>query len=375
MSTITGAVEEFESLLDGDGPDPYPVFARMRREAPVAWVPAINAFVVTRWDDVTRALEDEEYFGPRFAEMSSSAIYGRTILHMSGAEHRRKSAILAKRLRSPKRLATDLKDLVVGLVEDCGEHIPDAPDPVDLKRVLTSVVPLEVIGELMAMHEAAAFPDWYHQIVAASVSNVRGDPDIHARGVAAREECFEFITPKVLEKRANPTDDLLSDLATIEYEGEQLSDDEVRSFCAFLMSAGIETTDRAMVNLLVQLIEAPDQWRLLQQEPDLIVAAVAEGLRHRPPVHGAIRDARQDVVLADVEIAQGQRLFLALGAANHDEAQFDSPDTFDVTRFRENAEAQFTRAGPERSFGGGVHTCTGSLLAKVELVEMLRYLL
>jgi cytochrome P450 len=68
-------------------------------------------------------------------------------------------------------------------------------------------------------------------------------------------------------------------------------------------------------------------------------------------------------------------LFLALGAANHDEAQFESPDTFDVTRFRENAEAQFTRAGPERSFGGGVHTCTGSLLAKVEMVEMLRYLL
>src|SRR6476469_4041806 len=95
MSTITGALEEFESLLDGDGPDPYPVFARMRREAPVAWVPAINAFVVTRWDDVTRALEDEQFFGPRFAEMSSSAIYGRTILHMSGAEHRRKSAILA----------------------------------------------------------------------------------------------------------------------------------------------------------------------------------------------------------------------------------------------------------------------------------------
>jgi cytochrome P450 len=375
MFTIEPAVEELETLLDGDGPDPYPVYARLRSEAPVAWSPAMNAWVVTRWDDVTRALEDEEYFGPRFAEMSSSAIYGRTILHMSGTEHRRKVAILAKRLRSPKRLNTDLRDLVVELVEGCGTQIEPAPGVTDLKQVMTSIVPLEVIGELMAMHEATAFPEWYHKIVAASVSNVRGDADIHARGIAAREEVFEFITPKIAEKRAEPTDDLLSDLVTLEYEGERLSDDEVRSFCAFLMSAGIETTDRAMVNLLVQLIQAPEQWQLLREDPELIVSAVAEGLRHRPPVHGAIRDARQDVELGGVQIPAGNRLFLVLGAANHDESQFDDPDAFDVTRFRDNADAQFTRVGPERSFGGGVHTCTGSLLAKVEMAEMLRYLL
>ena len=375
MSTIDPAVEELESLLDGDGPDPYPVYARLRDEAPVAWSPAMNAWVVTRWDDVTRALEDEEYFGPRFAEMSSSAIYGRTILHMSGAEHRRKVAILAKRLRSPKQLRSDLRDLVVSLVEDCGKEVPDAPGVVDLKQVMTSIVPLEVIGELMAMHEATAFPDWYHKIVAASVSNVRGDETIHARGVAAREEVFEFVTPKIAEKRAEPTDDLLSDLVSMEYEGERLTDDEVRSFCAFLMSAGIETTDRAMVNLLVELIEAPEQWQLLRDDPDLIVSAVAEGLRHRPPVHGAIRDARRDVELNGVQISEGQRLFLVLGAANHDPAAFERPDDFDVTRFRDNADAQFTKMGQERSFGGGVHTCTGSLLAKVEMAEILRYLL
>lgn len=373
--TMNPAIAELEALIDADGSNPWPVYTRLREEAPVAWSPAMNAWVVTRWADVTRALEDEEFFGPRFAEMSSSAIYGRTILHMSGTEHRRKVAILAKRLRNPKRLTSDLKELVVGFVNDCAKDVYDAPAVVDLKKIMTSIVPLEVIGELMALHDAAAFPDWYHNIVAASVANVRGDKDIHARGIKARDEVFEFITPKISEHRDNPTDDLLSDLVTIEYEGERLSDDEVRSFCAFLMSAGIETTDRAMVNLLIELIEAPEQWQLLRDDPSLIVPAVAEGLRHRPPVHGAVRDARQDVELSGAHIKAGDRLFLVLGAANHDPDTFDDPDTFNVERFRSNAGAQFTVVGTERSFGGGVHTCTGSLLAKVEMEEMLRYLL
>ena len=372
---IAPAIEALESLIDGDGPEPWPVYARLREEAPVAWSPQMNAWVVTRWEDVTRCLEDGEYFGPRFAEMSSSAIYGRTILHMSGTEHRRKVAILAKRLRSPKRLTTDLKELVDSFIDDCAKKFIDAPGVTDLKTTLTSIVPLEVIGELMALHDATAFPDWYHQIVAASVSNVRGDPDINARGIKARDDVFKFITPKIEEKRNAPTDDLLSDLVTIEVEGERLSDDEVRSFCTFLMSAGIETTDRAMVNLLKQLIMNPDQWQLLREQPELVVPAVAEGLRFRPPVHGAIRDAVQDLEIGGAQVKQGDRMFLVLGAANHDEAAFSDPGTFNVERFRDNAGAQFTQVGPERSFGGGVHTCTGSLLAKVEMEEMLRYLL
>jgi cytochrome P450 len=264
---------------------------------------------------------------------------------------------------------------VLAIVEECSEEFVDAPAIVDLKTSLTSVVPLAVIGELMALTDATAFPEWYHRIVAASVSNVTGDPGIHARGVAAREELFEFITPKIEARRQHPSDDLLSTLVTTEYEGERLSDDEVRSFTAFLMSAGIETTDRAMVNLLVALMLHPEQWRALQGDPDLVVPAIAEGLRYRAPVLGAIREAVAEVELGGATIRPGERLFLSLGSSNHDETMFADPGRFDITRFTGTSGGQFTQAAMLRSFGGGAHTCTGSLVAKVEMEEMLRHLL
>lgn len=370
------AVEELETFVEGTSPgDPYATFARLRRESPVAWSDRLQAWVVTRWADVTRCFEDEEHFGPMVAGTGSSAIYGRTILHMSGTEHRRKAAIVAKRIRSPRVLAGDLAELVATLVEECGAALPVAPEPAEVKQGLTSPVPLTVIAELMAMHDAAAFPEWYHRIVAASVSNVTADPAIHARGEAAREDLFSWLTPKIGEKRAAPSNDLLSDLCTIQFEGEQLSDDEVRSFCAFLLSAGIETTDRAMVNLCRELVRHPDQWVRLKADRSLVTSAVAEILRLRPPVQGSVRQAKVDVDLGGTAVGAGDKLILLLGAANHDDAVFPEPDVFDVGRFADNAGAQFTPVGPQRAFGGGAHTCTGSLLAKLEIEQVLSYLL
>ena len=361
--------------MPGNGGDPYPTFSRLREEAPVEFSAAIDGWVVTRWADVTRVFEDAEHFTPMEAGSGSSAIYGRTILHMTGEEHRRKMAILARRLRSPKRLSGDIGELVADLVHEHGDTLIDGPAVSNVKVGFTSPIPLDVIGALMAMKGAAAFPDWYHRIVAASISNVTGDPAIHERGVAARDDLFGWLDPEIEAKRAEPTDDLLSDLCTVSYEGEALTNDEVKSFCAFLLSAGIETTDRALVNLCRELIARPDQWQLLKEDHELVPAAVAEILRLRPPVQASIRQAAVDTELGGRTIERGQKVMVLLGSANHDESVFDRPNEFDVGRFADNSSAQYTPAGQNRGFGGGAHNCTGSLLAKLEMEEALRYLL
>jgi cytochrome P450 len=369
-------LEELETLLPGDsGLDHYSTFARLRAEAPVVFCPPIEGWVVSRWDDVTRVFEDAEHFVPMGAGSGSSGIYGRTILHMTGAEHRRKAAILGRRMRSPKRLTGDIGDLVAQLVTDHGDRLPAGPATADVKAGFTSLVPLDVIGELMAMRGAAAFPDWYHRIVAASISNVTGDAAIHDRGVAARDDLFSWLDPEIDAKRSAPSEDLLSDLCTIEYEGDALTNDEIKSFCAFLLSAGIETTDRALVNLCRELIAHPDQWDRLKHDRSLVGSAVAEILRLRPPVQASIRQAAVDVELADVTIPAGDKVMVLLGSANHDDTVLDTPEVFDVGRFVNNANAQFTPAGINRGFGGGAHTCTGSLLAKLEMEVALEYLL
>ena len=367
-------VEEFHSLIPGTSDDPYPTFKRLR-DHPVFYSDLIDGWVVSRWADVSRTLQDTEYFTPMEAGSGSSGIYGRTILHMSGEEHRKKSAILARRLRSPKRLGGDIGEMIRDFVRASGNSLPRNPEPADVKGLFTSIIPLEVIGELMTMREATAFPDWYHQIVAASVSNVTGDPAIHQRGVEAREDLFAWLEPEITQKKECPTEDLFSDLCTIEYEHERLSNSEIKSFCAFLLSAGIETTDRALVNLYRELILWPEQWNKLQENHDLIPSAVAEILRYRPPVQGAVRKTRQRAELGEVQIPEGAKVMCLLGAANHDQEIFENPDQFKVDRFSENQRAQFTPAGDNRAFGGGSHYCTGSLVAKLEMEESLRYVL
>ena len=367
-------VEEFHSLIPGTSEDPYATFKKLR-DNPVFYSDLIDGWVVSRWSDVSTVLKDTEYFTPMEAGSGSSGIYGRTILHMSGDEHRKKSAILGRRLRSPKKLGGDIGEMIRDIVEVSGKSLPRNPEPADVKGLFTSIIPLEVIGELMAMSEATAFPDWYHQIVAASVSNVTGDPVIHQRGVEAREDLFEWLEPEITEKKGCPTEDLFSDLCTIEYEQERLSNNEIKSFCAFLLSAGIETTDRALVNMYRELILWPEQWEKLQENHELIPSAVAEILRFRPPVQGAVRKTRQKATLGDVQIPEGAKIMCLLGAANHDQNVFEDPDQFIVDRFAENQRAQFTPAGDNRAFGGGSHYCTGSLIAKLEMEESLHYIL
>ncbi len=370
------ALAALEAHATGAVPaDPYPLYARLRAERPVAWSDALQAWLVARSADVVRCFKDAATFGPLASGTGSSAIYGRTILHMTGDEHRRKAAIVARRLRNRRVLRGDLGERVRSLVADLVADLPRAPAVADVRAGLTTPLPLTVIAELMAMHEAARFPQWYRDLAGASVSNVARDAGVHARGVRAKEEIDAFLTPAIAGKRERPTDDLLSDLCTVEYEGERLSDAEVKSNSAFFLSAGIETTDRAMVNLLGALVRHPEQWERLRDDRALVPSAVAEILRYRAPVQGSVRQALIDVELGGQPVRAGDKLILLLGSANHDEAVFAHPGRFDVGRSADEADPQFTPAGSLRAFGGGAHTCTGSLLAKLEIEQVLTELL
>ena len=369
-------IKDFEAYAaDPESGDPYEIFARMREEAPSLRSEQLQSWVLTRWVDVSRMFEDVDTFGPLMNQPGTSSIFGRTVLHMSGDEHRRKEAIIARRVRSPKRIASDLDTLVRSLVSENGDALSRAPEMADLRTGLTEPVPLGMIAALMDMTEAANFRHWYQDIVAAGISNVSKDPVVHARGESARDDLFGLVTPSIEARRLCPGDELLSDLCSMEYEGEQLSDDEVRSFTAFLLSAGIETTDRALANLVKHLIIEPDQWRRLKQDRTLVPSAVTEILRYRPPVQGTIRLALEDFNINGTTVPKGSKVMSFIGSANHDPSVFDDPHVFDVGRFVGSERPQFTPIGPVRAFGAGAHTCTGSLLAKLEMERTLEYLL
>lgn len=369
----TTPADRFEELLDGGPGDPGDVYEELRAAGPV-WSSAFDGWVVSRYADVRSVLTDESHFAPLGYGAGSSIIHGRTILHMEGDEHRRKSAVLARALRNKRLLETVQRDFIRSTATAHLDRIPSAT-PVDMKAQFTTPVPLEVTAWLMDIAEAPNFRTLYDTIVAAGASNLRGDPEVQRRGEEARTTLFEFVTPLIAQRRADPGNDLLSTLCSTEYEGVRLSDDEIRSFCSFLLAAGVETTDRALSSLLRLLWLRPDFWTELRSDRSLLTSVCAEGLRLAPPVHALSRGVVRDAELGGQAMSTGDRVVAIMASANRDPDVFDEPDRFDPRRFIDNPDREFGARAQILSFGYGTHLCTGSQLAKLEIIEALGLLL
>jgi cytochrome P450 len=160
------------------------------------------------------------------------------------------------------------------------------------------------------------------------------------------------------------TEDIIGDLVAAEIDGEKLTDEAIISFLRLLLPAGLETTYRSSSNLLYLLLTHPDQLSALQQDRDLIPAAIEEGLRYETPLVMVPRNTNQDVEIHGVPIPAGSQVNLCIGSANRDETRWNDAGAFDIRRPR--------RA--HISFAGGLHSCLGMHLARVETRAMLNSL-
>ena len=371
---MTSVDTRFEDVLSGSPGDLGPFYKQARNESPVFWSEAAEGWIVSRYSDVKTVLADRGSFGPLIEGKGSTAIYGRNVLHMEGIEHRRKAAFIAKHIRNRKLLSDSQENYIRQLCKELVDELP-LNNPIDLKSGFTTPMPLIVTAWIMDMEEAAGFRTTYDRMVAASTSNQSGDPDILRDGLKAIEELHELITPRLIERRSQPGEDYISTLCEGEYDGAPITDAEILSSSMFLLAAGVETTDRALANLLRILISEPELWIELQANRDLLLPALAEGLRFCPPVHAINRATKKDASIGNQEIPAGSKVLLLLGAANRDPEIFDEPDSFILDRFAENAEAQFSANATVLSFSHDTHFCTGTLLAKLEMIEGMNLLL
>lgn len=334
--------------------------------------PALDAWVLTRHADVRGVLADEA----RFATLTGGAgapVYGPAILQWRGREHQRKGGIVAARLRSGRAVAT-FDAFVQATCERLASALAQRDDVVELKTEYAMWIPLLVIGELMDVEGAEKFRDWYHDISAGGVSSI-GHPEKREQAFVALEKLSAFLEPIIAERREHPGDDLLSDLCTAPYDGEPLPFEQIRAMAAFLLTAGVETTERALSSLFTHLFADPDRWRRLRAERELLPSVLAETLRVYPPVHGVTRRALANVEIGGVDIPEGDRLLVLISSANRDEEVFEAPDEFRFERFASDAERQFTNAGSILPFGAGRHHCTGSQLARIEMLHGMAALL
>ncbi len=369
-TTRAALIGEFDAVVDGrPDVDRDRVFSRLRAELPIFFSDRLDAWVVTRYDEAQDVLAHPTQFEP-LKEGPGAPIFGRSFLQMHGREHNKKAGIVAKRIRSPRAIREDVDGLVEAIAQRQVDALP-FDEPIDLRHRYAMWIPLLAITELMAVEEAGRFRDWYRTIAAGGVSSV-ADPRLRELGLRALAEVQEFLDPIIEERRANPGGDLISDLVTAEYDGEPLAREEIAATVVFLLTAGVETTERVLTSTFRQLALDPEEWAALRERRDdvnALTAFAAEALRIHPPVNGLTRRVNEPVELAGQAVGKGAKVVVLLVSANRDETRFRDAQRFDRDRYAENPHRQFTATGEILPFGAGTHHCTGSQLAETELVH------
>ena len=310
--------------------DPHPILAQLR---PLAWVPALNGWLVTGRELALRVMRDAETFTVDDPRFSTGRVVGPSMLTRDGAEHARHREPFAESLRLAlvRERFTPLVEAEVDALIDGFE----ADGRAELRRSFAGPLAARVVAQLLGLEtaETGAMLGWYDAIV-DSVTGVAAGKQPSEAGATAFATLRDTVEPELGST-------------------SELSSAEVVSNAAVMMFGGIETTEGMIANLLYHLLTFVGG----PVEPGLYANAVEESLRLEPAAAVIDRYATRDVELAGAHIRKGDFVEISLAGANRDPSFFPDPDTFDV--HRENARHHVT-------FAHGPHVCVGMHLARLE---------
>jgi cytochrome P450 len=348
--------------------DPYPVYARLRRDAPVAYVPAVGLWFVTRWHDLVDAAEDPNRFP---AALPGSPLDrtcgGPTVLTVDGEEQDRLRTPMETTLRpkeiertAPRVVADVANELLDGFAADGSAELMGAYcEPLS---VLSLARVIGLPGEL----DTSTLRRWFHDI-AGGTSNYEGDPAKQRTADATAAEVDDLLRPRLTRLLDEPDGTMLSDM--LHGEAGDL-DARMRGFMPTLKLAligGLQEPGHGLGSTIVGLLQPPEQLAAVRGNPSaLIRRAVDEGIRWVSPIGTQGRVAGDGATLSSVTIPPGEAVGLIVPSANRDETVWgESAGDFDVHRAR-HANA---------AFGFGPHFCVGHQLARIQMRTGLELLL
>jgi len=357
--------------------NPYPAYARLRREAPVVYDEATDHWLVTRYADVDALLRDRR-FGRTYLHVASHEEMGRGepperlepfwrlinagILDMEGSDHARVRRLVSKAF-TPSFVEA-LRPRVEKIVVDLAGAV-DGAGEIDLLPAIAEPLPVTVIAEMLGVpdEDRHLLRPWSADI--CKMYELNPSPQAEADAVRASVEFSEYLRALARERARDPGDDLISELALVVDEGERLTEDELVGTCVLLLNAGHEATVNSTLLGWWSLFRNPEQLARLRADHSLIPTAVEEVLRFDTPLQLFERWVLEPFELHDVRIPRGAELGLVFGSANRDPDVFDDPDRLDIGR----------SPNPHLTFGAGIHFCLGAPLGRIELQTSFRTLL
>ena len=369
--TTASATAEIEDQFGGVAftADPYPLYARLREEAPVYWSESQRAWLLTRYADVSATVRDPKRF-------SSSGRFSAVLDALPAAERARFDPFerhfavgllgsdppdhtrlrhLINRAFTP-RVVEALRPRVQELVDELLDRV-QPHGGMDFIRDVAYPLPATVIAELLGVPVADQdrFKDWSDGILSFQGT---GRTTVETLDRAQRDllEMRAFLTDLLAQRRRTPTDDLLGRMVAAEEEGDKLSSAELLTTCVTLLTAGHETTTNLIGNGLFTLLRHPEQLARLRADESLMAVAVEEMLRYESPLQRNPRRVAEDLEFGGQRLRRGDFVLQILASANHDPAVFPEPERFDITR----------QPNRHLAFGHGIHFCLGAPLARIE---------
>ena len=341
--------------------NPYPIYRRLRDEAPAYFDETHGFWALSRYDDVRRALHDHETYcsGRGFLLEDIDDFTMPMLLGMDPPDHGRLRATISRAL-TPRRVAMQEEPIRVRCRELIDAFAADGR--AELVGAFAGRLPMWVIARLLRVPDADQ--DALRRLADVMVHRDDGTRGVPAAGKEAAAEIYGYFERLLAERGSDDADDLLSLLLAAEGAGE-ISHLEILGFCFLLIIAGNETTTKLLGNAVDQLTLHPEARRLLVAEPGRIANAVEEVLRYDTSTHMMARTLTRDVEIHGQRMEAGRKVALILASANRDERRWPDPDAFDVRR--ETAD--------HLAFGFGAHFCMGAALARLEARVALEELL
>jgi cytochrome P450 len=337
--------------------DPYPVYARLRAEAPAYRNDELGFWALSRHADVLAGFRNADVFSSRHGvsldrdAFHENAHTTMSFLAMDPPRHDRLRALVSRGF-TPRRVAElepRVRAMAVRFLDACVEQ-----REFDFIRDFAGQLPMDVISEMIGVPDCdrATLRAWADLVV----HREEGVQSLPATAAQSALRMLDYFVRMLDERKRSPRDDLTGALIAAEIDGDRLSDREIIGFLFLMVVAGNETTTKLLGNALYWLWRNPAERDRLRRDPSLVPRWVEETLRYDNSTQALARLVARDVELHGQKLRQGERVVLLVGSANRDERVFPDPDRYDLLR----------DTSASLAFGQGVHFCLGASLARLE---------
>lgn len=367
---------------------PHVVFRELRDAAPVHYIEETGCYAVTRYDDILEVVRDPARFSSRMPTGPHAGAYFRRRVEeaaagspemaaLVGRAFGRSSAVLLsadppdhgrqRRLVNtafgPRRVAAMEADITRLAHELVDAFTAGGRTEVELVHEFAVLLPLTVIAKALGVEDRdlATFKHW-SDILVVLVGNHKPTLEQIEEYIRVQVEFGDYFSEKIRQRRAEPRDDLITDVVQARYRQEdgtetELSEAEMLSMFAQFLVAGNETTTKLIASMVRWLVERPEAMAALRADPGRADQIVEEVLRLETPVQGLYRQANEDTEIGGCPIPKGSHLWVLFASANRDERQFPEPDDLSLTRANVKQHLAFSQ---------GPHYCIGASLARAE---------